>query len=187
MDEYYEPHALLTLERHLVLAGPLAFDTRRIGHRLASQLGLSFIDLDRRIEHRAGMSLWQLARQEGTAAVRRREVLELRRGMDDRPYGVVVLGDGALIDDDSRARVLREGRLIVLDYELANAYWRLKTHAERHEGRWHPLDPAPLERIDQVRSFLDRRRAGFAAGEHLSVTGQRLGPLLRSLETKLVS
>ncbi len=187
MDGYYDHHALLVLERHLVLAGPVTDDTRRIGHSLASILGLSFIDLDRRIEHDAGASIWDLARNEGTASLRRRETLALREATRDRPYGVLVLGDGALIARQNQIHVTHDARLIVLDYRPENVYWRLRTLADERNGRWHPLETEPLDDISQVHAYIETRATGFDCDERIEVSGRRFKGIVRDLEAKLVS
>lgn len=187
MDDYYEPHPLLVLDRHFVLAGPVVDDTRRIGHRLASLLGLSFIDLDRRIEHTAGASIWTIARDEGTASLRRRETLALRDATRDHPFGVLVLGDGTLIARENQIQVAQEGRLVVLDYPPSNVYWRLRSLASDRQGRWHPLDTEPLTRLEQIEAFVAERAPGFAAGERVDVPGRRFGGVVETLEAKLTS
>ena len=50
MQGYYDHHPLVTLDRHLVVAGYFGAENRQIGYQLAALTGLGFSDLDRTIE-----------------------------------------------------------------------------------------------------------------------------------------
>ncbi|MEL7061035.1 MAG: shikimate kinase, partial [Acidobacteriota bacterium] len=97
MNDYYSHHPLVSLDRHVVLAGFVTEETRGIGYRLAALTGLPVTDLDRSIEHVAGQSVWKLIWNEGEARYRELERVALRRALDDRPLGIITLGDGTLL------------------------------------------------------------------------------------------
>lgn len=183
MDGYYDPGPLLLLDRPVSLAGYLTAETRVVGYRLAALLGLPAIDVDRRIEHREGRSAWSILWDDGEPRYRQLERQELRRALRERPCSVVSLGDGALMDEDNLAFVLAESHLVVLDLDLANAYWRIKASERGNTSFWHPLYPGPLERIDQVRPFWQARAPGFAAAEHhVELPGRDRGDLVVALQ-----
>lgn len=182
MRDYYDPHATVTLDRHLVLAGYLGDETRRIAYQLAALTGLGVSDLDRKIEHHAGKSVWELIWNEGERRYRRLEREYLRRLLAETPRAILSLGDGALIDEDNRRRVLEEARLVVLDLDLANCYWRLKSSPLGEKGYWHPLYPGPVERFEQVRPFHELRAPGFAeAHHHIELRGKGRGDVVDRL------
>lgn len=168
MQGYYEDYPLVDLDRHVTLVGLVGADTRRIGHQLASLTGLPFFDLERRMEHEAGQSLWELIFQEGTRDFRELERRCLARALLERPYGVLVLGDGTLIDESSRRSVAESTRLVALQRDLPNCYWRLQTlQRQRSQSAWHPFYPEHLESIDQVRPFFQERQPTLAAARHV--------------------
>ena len=179
VSDYYEYHPLVTLDRHLVLAGYIAAETRLVGYQLASLTGLRVTDVDRKIEHQAGKSIWQLIWSEGEERYRQLERDALAAVLAERPFGVVSLGDGALIDPANRQLVLSKGRLVVLDLDLANCYWRLKASPAGKADAWHPLYPGELQRFEQLRPFYELRAPGFAdAHHHIELRGKHRGDIV---------
>lgn len=183
MEGYYDPHPLLTLDRHVALAGLVTADTRRIGHQLASLTALPLIDLERRMEHEAGQSVWELVFQEGGREFRELERRCLARALLERPCGVLVLGDGTLLDESSRRSVAAATRLVALERDLPNCYWRLQTlQRERSQRCWHPFYPELLQSIDQVRPFYQERQPTLAAARHtIPLAGRSSYEVLRRL------
>jgi shikimate kinase len=175
MSGYYDHHPLVDLDRHLVVSGYFGAETRQIGYQLAALTGLGVSDLDRTIEHYSGKSIWELIWTEGEARYRDLERLYLRRLLAAEPRGVITLGDGTLIDDDNRGRVLDGARFVVLDLDLPNCYWRIKKSPSGDHDYWHPLYPGPVEHFEQVRPFYELRQPGFARAHHridLGVSGR---------------
>ena len=166
MHGYYDPHPVVFLDRPLVVAGYFGDETRRIGYQLAALTGLGVTDLDRKIEHHAGKSTWELIWYDGERRYRRLERRYLARLLAERPMSIISLGDGALIDEENRRRVLAEARLVVLDLDLANCYWRFKSGPLADKEYWHPLYAGPVERFEQIRPFYELREPGFAEAHH---------------------
>ncbi len=166
MHDYYDPSPLVVLEQHVVVAGYMSEETRRIGYQLAALTGLGVTDLDRKIEHHAGKSVWELIWNQGEPQYRQLEREYLGRLLAEKPKGIITLGDGALIDRDNRQRVLAESRLVVLDLDLPNCYWRIKSSSLGEKSFWHPLHAGPVERYEQIRPFYELREPGFAQAHH---------------------
>lgn len=165
MDGYYDYTPLASLGKHLVIAGYIGEETRLIGYQLASLTGLPVTDLDRKVEHHAGKSVWELIWSEGEGRYRNLEQEHLRGLLAARPFSILTLGDGALIAAENR-RLVAGCHLVALDLDLANCYWRLKSGVARDRENWHPLYPGPLERFEQLRPFYDLRAPGLAAADH---------------------
>ncbi len=166
MHDYYDPSPLVALEQHVVVAGYLGEETRRIGYQLAALTGLGVTDLDRKIEHHVGKSVWELIWNQGEPQYRQLEREYLGRLLEEKPLGIITLGDGALIDRDNQQRVLAGSRLVVLDLDLANCYWRIKSSSLGEKSFWHPLHAGPVERFEQIRPFYELRAPGFAQAHH---------------------
>jgi shikimate kinase len=181
MDGYYDYHPQAELDRHLVFAGFLTDETRAVGHRLASLMGLPFADLDRKIEHHAGCSVGELVADEGESYYRHLEREQLRRALKDTPFGVVTLGDGALIDAGNRRAVTNHATLVALELDLPSCFFRYQTKAAENEGIWHPVYPGPLRNLEQIRPFYQQRKAGIeAAHVRVDVRGKSLSQMLEA-------
>ena len=165
MSGYYDYHPQVQMQRHLVLAGYFPDDTRNVGFQLAALTGLGVNDLDRTVEHFAGQSVRQLITAEGESRYRRLEGQHLQRLLSARPFGIITLGDGALIDPINLHSVLDLADLVVLDRDLSGCYWRIQRLTDQR-GSWHPLYPGQVEGFEHVRPFYELRQPGFAKAPH---------------------
>lgn len=172
MDGYYDHNALVTLDRHLALAGLVTEDTRRVGHQASSLTGLPFIDLERLMEHLGGMSSREMVAFRGLEYYRELEEQALARALADRPYGILVLGDGTLLDNRSRRRVLKETTLVALERDLPQCFQRFQALQQMFQERdpesysWHPLFQEPLSYVQQIQSFYEERRPTLTKAAH---------------------
>lgn len=80
--------------RRLVLTGFMGVGKSTIGPLLARRLGWTFLDLDRHIEERAGVTIPELFARDGEPAFRRLESTALASTLR-RPSTVLALGGGA--------------------------------------------------------------------------------------------
>jgi len=90
-DDYYEPHACLALMRPVVLGGQVGCGARLIGRSLSARTGLPFVEVDRQVEHEAGVSLAKLAAEQGVGQVAARARSVLEAVAIRRPWSIVVL------------------------------------------------------------------------------------------------
>jgi len=115
---------------------------------VAAQLGTRALDLDACVEQRTGRSIPEIFAERGEAAFRALERQALKALPSD--VGVVSLGGGTVVDDETRQGLLREGILITLTADAAV----LAGCVGRGEGR--PLLGAnaqeDLERILRARA-----------------------------------
>ena len=161
---YYEPHSLVALDRHVAVYGLITEETRLVCQGAAALCGLPVVDLHRRIEHREGRGMDELATTRGAAWVAEEESKALREALRDRPYGLLSVADGALRRDADLALVRRSATLVALDLDLMSLFWRLRAHFG--EGvHWHPFEPC-LRRIDDLRTYLRSREPALAAARH---------------------
>ena len=140
----------------MFLVGFMGAGKSRTGRALARRLGWRFVDLDRRVEARAGRSIPRIFRESGEAAFRQTETAELERLLDelkDSPETVVALGGGVPAQAKNR-RLLRGARTVFLDVPAETLWERC-----RGERRKRPL-------VEDEASFLrlyDARRPHYAA------------------------
>jgi shikimate kinase len=95
----------------IVLVGFMGSGKSTVGRALARRLHWGFVDMDERVEERAGQSVQALFREQGEAAFRALE-LQVAREVMVTPRRVIAAGGGAFAQADTR-EVLRRGALTV--------------------------------------------------------------------------
>jgi shikimate kinase/3-dehydroquinate synthase len=98
---------------HIFLYGPPGTGKSTVGKKLAGNLKLPFVDLDRVIEANAGTSIPHIMEQQGEAAFRDLESAALKNLVNEKE-SVVALGGGALLRDENRAFAESHGTIILL-------------------------------------------------------------------------
>ena len=182
MEGYYDHHPTVRLERPIALAGYVGEENRLLGYKMAALCGLPSADLDRLVEHHAGSSVWDLIWQQGEASYRALEHRCLKKILQERPAGVLSLGDGTLIDPANRQLVEQEAHLVVLERDLPHCFFSLKRGPRSDKDFWHPLHAGPLERLETLRPYFDRRSPGLAEPPHaVTLVGKREKVLLDEL------
>ncbi len=154
---------------HIFLYGPSGTGKSTIGQMLAEKLRLPFIDLDRVIETKAGMSIPQIMEQNGETAFRDLETSALgksvghassvtkRGGFQTRPTeSVVALGGGALLRDENRAFAEASGKIVLLTAEAETLLERLSIDPEKR-----PLLAGDLR--EKLTSLLKSRKEHYAS------------------------
>lgn len=162
MSDYYEYGPQVQLSGPIVVSGYLADFTRSVTYRASAHLGLAYYDIDRLVEHEAAMEIGRLLLEEGEAAYRKVESQCLARVLGEKPFGLIALGDGGLLQADNLTHIEDQGQLIVLDFELANLFWRVQKIARRLEpARWHPLFAGVPDDLAEIKSYYQERRVAF--------------------------
>src|SRR5436305_12790750 len=83
--------------RSVVLVGMMGAGKSSIGRRLASRLGIPFVDADSEIEIAAGMSIPEIFDKHGEPEFRKGEARVIARLLDNGPQ-VLATGGGAAMD-----------------------------------------------------------------------------------------
>lgn len=107
------PHAIT---RPIVLVGLMGVGKSTVGRRLATRLGLPFVDADHAIEEAAGMTVADIFERFGEPYFRDGERRVIARLIDGRPK-VIATGGGAFINDETRALILGQSLAVWLDAE----------------------------------------------------------------------
>jgi 3-dehydroquinate synthase len=113
---------------YIFLYGPPGTGKSTVGKKLAGNLKLPFIDLDRVIETNAGISISQIMEQQGETAFRDLESSALT-ALANEKESVIALGGGALLRDENRTFAARNGKVILLMAELGTLLERLHYEA----------------------------------------------------------
>ena len=136
--------------RAVFLVGFMGAGKGRVGRALARRLGWGFVDLDRRVETRAGCSIVQIFRASGEAAFRSAETAELKnllRELKRSPGAVVALG-GGLPAQAANRKLLRGWLTVFLDVPVKTLWKRCQSGRRRR-----PLatNEASFRRLYQAR------------------------------------
>jgi shikimate kinase len=113
----------------VVLVGPPGAGKTTVGQALAARLGVPFEDTDALIEATAGKPIPEIFFDDGEAAFRLMEVAAISSALASFG-GVLALGGGAILNDDTRA-ALSAHTVVFLSVELTDAVKRVGLGAGR--------------------------------------------------------
>jgi shikimate kinase len=129
----------------IFLVGMMGSGKSTVGRRLASTLGRPFIDSDKEIEQRCGVTVATIFEVEGEAGFRRREAA-LVDELSARPGLVLATGGGAVLLEENRRHLRERGFVVYLCASVSELWHRL-----RHD-KVRPLlrTPNPRQRIAEL-------------------------------------
>ena len=113
----------------VVLVGPMGVGKSTVGQLLAERLGVVYRDTDDDIVAEQGRSIAEIFVDEGEAAFRAIEKQAVRRALAEHD-GVLALGGGAILDEDTRA-LLAGQRVAYLSMDVEEAVKRTGLNAAR--------------------------------------------------------
>lgn len=103
--------------RSIVLVGLMGAGKSTVGRRLATRLGMDFVDADEAIEQAAGMRIAEIFDRYGEAAFRDGERRVIARIISGPPV-VLATGGGAFVNAETRALILSRALAIWLDADI---------------------------------------------------------------------
>ncbi len=116
--------------RSVVLVGMMGAGKSSIGKRLASRLGLAFVDADSEIESAAGMTIPEIFEAHGEPYFRAGEARVIARLLDHGPQ-VVATGGGAVMTQHTRDLIHIKGISVWLKADLEVLMKRTKRRNDR--------------------------------------------------------
>ena len=116
--------------RSIVLVGMMGAGKSSIGRRLASRLGIPFIDADTEIVSAAGMTIPEIFEKHGEPYFRAGEARVIARLLDNGPQ-VLATGGGSLMDPQTRALIGQKGISIWLKADVDVLLKRTKRRNDR--------------------------------------------------------
>lgn len=145
--------------QHVVLIGFMGSGKTTVGHLLARQLGLAFVDMDHVIVQEAGHSIPRIFELEGESGFRRRESAVLA-ALEDAPRSVISTGGGVVTVPGNLPKLQALGFVIWLNPPEPVLFARISRNQDR------PLLRTPDPRRT-VHELLQLRRPLYAAAAHL--------------------
>ncbi|HMF24282.1 MAG TPA: shikimate kinase [Pseudolabrys sp.] len=116
--------------RSIVLVGMMGAGKSSIGRRLASRLGIPFVDADMEIESAAGMTIPEIFDKHGEPYFRAGEARVIARLLDGGPQ-VLATGGGSVMDAQTRALIGKKGISIWLKADIDVLLKRTKRRNDR--------------------------------------------------------
>jgi shikimate kinase len=120
----------LTLPRTVAIVGLMGAGKSAIGKRLATRLGLPFVDADNEIERAAGCTIAEIFEKYGEAEFRQGERRVISRLLDEAPH-VLSTGGGAYMDPETRHLMKAKAMTVWLRAELDVLYDRVRKRGHR--------------------------------------------------------
>src|ERR1700754_4117110 len=117
-------------QRSVVLVGMMGAGKSSIGRRLATRLGIPFVDADAEIEKAAGMSIPDIFATRGEPDFRAGEARVIARLLDGGPQ-VLATGGGAFMNADTRAAITDKGVSVWLRATIEVLARRIKRRNDR--------------------------------------------------------
>jgi shikimate kinase len=137
--------------KNLVLIGFMGSGKSTVGHIAAHELGLQFVDVDREIEEREGMSISDIFSKLGEEKFRDLES-EMIRELSLRKDQVLATGGGAILRPINIENLKNTSVLVLLHVDAATAHMRTKDH--HHRPLLNCTDSQQL-----IQDLLESRRA----------------------------
>lgn len=117
-------------DRSIVLVGLMGAGKSSVGKRLASRLGLSFIDADNAIEQAAGLTIPEIFARHGEAHFRDGERRVIARLLREGPQ-VLATGGGAYMSQETRDAIKERGVSVWLRAEFDVLMRRVRRRSDR--------------------------------------------------------
>lgn len=159
----------------IFLYGPPASGKTTLGSRLASALGMDFVDLDQVIESAAEKPIPQIFAESGEVGFRAIESECLRRVVGTiRSPSVVSLGGGTLLSPENRLLCESGGEVLCLEAPLPEVL----SQRIAQDGASRPLGNQAETRKAHYSSFAKRIARSFSLDNSLVIVGNGIAPSL---------
>ena len=150
-------------KRNITLIGFMGSGKTSIGERLASKMGLKFIDTDRLIESREKMSIEEIFEKKGEAYFRAQEKITIKKLAMERG-ALFSPGAGAITDEENR-QILKKNSTVIFLFST------LDTCLKRASGTKRPL----LNKSSQqeIEDIYETRKGLYFTTADLMVNGEK--------------
>ena len=144
------------LERHIFIIGMPGCGKSSLGRKVASTLGLNYVDTDQRIEQAVGCPVTQIFEKYGEAAFRAAETNVLIQ-LSREPGSLVSTGGGMVMRETNREIMRNHGLIVLVDRPLEEIMGDIKLNRRPMLAAKGLPEVERLyhERIDVYRSVAD--------------------------------
>lgn len=143
----------------IYLIGPMGAGKSTIGRLLAKTLGISFLDSDREIERRTGVSIPMIFEYEGEAGFRKRES-EMIAELTEQDSIVLATGGGSVLLPENRSLLRNQGFVVYLHCPVEKQLER--THKDSNRPLLKTENPRQrLQELFEIREPIYRGLADY--------------------------
>ena len=118
------------LTENVYLVGLMGAGKTTIGRSLAKRLHLEFIDTDREIEARTGVTIPTIFEIEGEEGFRKREA-QIIADLARLPGRIIATGGGIVLREENRARLIASGFVVYLNVPPQTLWERTRNDRNR--------------------------------------------------------
>jgi shikimate kinase len=140
----------LQFSENVYLVGLMGAGKTTIGRSLAKRLSLDFIDTDREIEARTGVTIPTIFEIEGEDGFRKREA-QMIADLSRVPGRVIATGGGAVLREENRANMMASGFVVYLNVPPQTLWER--TRHDRNRPLLQVADP--LGKLSELHTHRD--------------------------------
>lgn len=134
----------------IILIGFMGAGKTTVGKKLATSLGLSFLDLDQFLEAETGRRIKDIFKEDGEEMFRSIETKMLRRALSTKSDIVLATGGGIITKEENKRLLEKEEKIFYLKADYNTLYHRLLKDTSR------PLLLAE-DREAKIKSLLELR------------------------------
>ena len=116
--------------QNIILIGSMGAGKTTVGKKLAEKLGREFIDCDAELERQTGVDIATIFDIEGESGFRKREAAQLTKLLERREI-VLATGGGAVLAEENRQKMSRNGIIIYLKTTVEQQLERLQMDKKR--------------------------------------------------------
>lgn len=153
---------------NIILIGFMGSGKSAVGHWLAKELGMNFLDTDELIEQTEGRKIPDIFKQDGEEYFRGVET-EVLKTLQDYDNFVLSTGGGMVLRDENAALLKSMGSVILLWAEPEVVYERIKNETHR------PLLQVPDPKAE-ISRILDYRRPFYDRAADVTIDTSKLDP-----------
>lgn len=129
---------------HIVVIGFMGSGKTRVGKRLSSDLGLTFVDVDKVIVKKMNMSVKEILQKFGEPYYRALETMTVKALIEDKERKVISLGAGLPVQEQNEQYIKQLGTVVYLKgllrlsarglREIAILFWKAKIRMKRSKS-----------------------------------------------------
>ncbi len=164
---------------HVAIIGFMGSGKTRVGKRLAQDLDLPFVDVDRMIIKKMGMSIKEIFEKFGEPFYRAMETLIIKELAEDSETKIISLGSGLPMQEQNQKYIKKLGTVVYLKGSLATLQKRL-------DGTNNPLLEGG-DQGDKIKKLLKQRDPIYSKYADITViTGEQpFESLVKEIEEEL--